>query len=113
MEVTPGHLERLYVFSLMWSVGALLELGGRRRLEHWLRSQEALALDLPPLSGTDDTMFDYYVTSDGEDAHFHLYVAHENSFICMVKLLHVKLKWKFSCVKEANCFFFKYRVLNF
>lgn len=89
VEVTPGHLERLYVFSLMWSVGAPLELGGRRRLEHWLRSQETLALDLPPLSGTADTMFDYYVTSDGEDTYFHLYVAHENSFIyvaCKIKM---------------------------
>ncbi|EPQ10653.1 Dynein heavy chain 5, axonemal [Myotis brandtii] len=70
VEVTPGHLGRLYVFSLMWSMGALLELGGRRRLEHWLWSQEALALDLPPVSGTNDTMFDYYVTSDGKWMHW-------------------------------------------
>uniref|UniRef100_A0A8D0WVB3 Dynein axonemal heavy chain 5 n=1 Tax=Sus scrofa TaxID=9823 RepID=A0A8D0WVB3_PIG len=69
-EVTPEHLGRLYVFSLMWSVGAVLELDGRRRLEHWLRSQEMLALDLPPLAGPDDTMFDYYVTSDGKWMHW-------------------------------------------
>uniref|UniRef100_A0A8D0U4X3 AAA+ ATPase domain-containing protein n=1 Tax=Sus scrofa TaxID=9823 RepID=A0A8D0U4X3_PIG len=69
-EVTPEHLGRLYVFSLMWSVGAVLELDGRRRLEHWLRSQEMLALDLPPLAGPDDTMFDYYVTPDGKWMHW-------------------------------------------
>ena len=44
----------------------MLELDGRRRMERWLRSQERLALDLPPLAGSDDTMFDYYVASDGE-----------------------------------------------
>lgn len=71
MEVTPEHLGRLYVFSLMWSVGAALELDGRRRLELWLRSQDALTLDLPPPAGPDGTMFDYYVTSDGEDPRYH------------------------------------------
>ena len=65
-EVTAEHLERLYIFSLMWSVGAVLEPDGRRRVEHWLRSREMLALDLPPLAGPDDTMFDYYVGLDGE-----------------------------------------------
>ncbi|GAB5567371.1 dynein axonemal heavy chain 8 isoform X1 [Prionailurus iriomotensis] len=69
-EVTPEHLGRLYVFSLMWSVGAVLELEGRRRVEHWLRSQEALTLDLPPLAGTDDTMFDYHVSSSGQWLHW-------------------------------------------
>ncbi|TKC53227.1 hypothetical protein EI555_007550, partial [Monodon monoceros] len=69
-EVTPEHLGRLYVFSLMWSVGAVLELDGRRRMEHWLCSQERLALDLPPLAGPDDTMFDYYVASDGKWMHW-------------------------------------------
>lgn len=66
VEVTPEHLGRLYVFSLMWSIGALLEPEGRRRVEHWLRSQEGLTLDLPPPQGTEDTMFDYYVSSTGE-----------------------------------------------
>ncbi|KAF0871450.1 DYH5 protein, partial [Crocuta crocuta] len=70
VEVTPEHLGRLYVFSLMWSIGAVLELEGRRRIEHWLRSQEALTLDLPPLAGTDDTMFDYYVSSSGQWLHW-------------------------------------------
>ncbi|KAM8815689.1 dynein axonemal heavy chain 5 isoform 1-T1 [Rhynchonycteris naso] len=70
VEVTPVHLGRLYVFSLMWSVGALLELDGRRRLEHWLRSQGTMTLDLPPLAWPGDTMFDYYVTSDGQWTHW-------------------------------------------
>ncbi|XP_043743727.1 dynein axonemal heavy chain 5 [Cervus elaphus] len=69
-EVTAEHLERLYIFSLMWSVGAVLEPDGRRRVEHWLRSREMLALDLPPLAGPDDSMFDYYVGSDGKWMHW-------------------------------------------
>ncbi|XP_075396980.1 dynein axonemal heavy chain 5 [Tenrec ecaudatus] len=69
-EVTSEHLGRLYVFSLMWSIGAILELDGRRRVEHWLRSQDALTLDLPTLVGEEDTMFDYYVTPDGKWMHW-------------------------------------------
>ncbi|EPY86356.1 dynein heavy chain 5, axonemal [Camelus ferus] len=69
-EVTAEHLGRLFVFALMWSVGAVLELDGRRRLELWLRSREAGALDLPPLAGPDDTVFDYYVASDGQWMHW-------------------------------------------
>ncbi|XP_057352291.1 dynein axonemal heavy chain 5 isoform X2 [Manis pentadactyla] len=70
VEATAEHLGRLYVFSLMWSIGALLEPDGRRRVEHWLRAPETPDLDLPPPAGTDDTMFDYYVTSDGEWMHW-------------------------------------------
>lgn len=86
MEVGPEHLGKLYVFSLMWSIGALLELEGRRRLEHWLHSQEALTLDLPPVAETEATMFDYYVTTDGEHGLFHSHVTHRNSYFQMVNI---------------------------
>uniref|UniRef100_G3T979 Dynein axonemal heavy chain 5 n=1 Tax=Loxodonta africana TaxID=9785 RepID=G3T979_LOXAF len=69
-EITSEHLGRLYIFSLMWSIGAVLELDGRRRVEHWLRSQDSLTLDLPTLGGVEDTMFDYYVTLDGKWMHW-------------------------------------------
>uniref|UniRef100_A0A5F8GJ93 Dynein axonemal heavy chain 5 n=1 Tax=Monodelphis domestica TaxID=13616 RepID=A0A5F8GJ93_MONDO len=69
-EITSEHLERLYVFSLMWSIGALLELEDRYKMENWLRCHEKLKLDLPHLSGNEDTMFDYYVTTDGKWMHW-------------------------------------------
>lgn len=64
--MTPKYLERLYIFSLMWSVGALLELEDRCKMEHWFRKHATIKLDLPSIpEGSEDTMFDYYVASDG------------------------------------------------
>ncbi|XP_008567303.1 PREDICTED: dynein heavy chain 5, axonemal, partial [Galeopterus variegatus] len=71
-EVSPEHLARLYVFALLWSVGAVLEPDGRRRLELWLRARPAalhLHLHLPP-EGPGDTVYDYYVTPDGKWTHW-------------------------------------------
>ncbi|XP_078247829.1 dynein axonemal heavy chain 5 isoform X3 [Pogona vitticeps] len=70
-EITAEFLERLYIFSLMWSIGALLELEDRRKMENWLRGHETIKLDLPTIpEGSEDTMFDYYVTSDGKWMHW-------------------------------------------
>ncbi|XP_047906156.2 dynein axonemal heavy chain 5 isoform X2 [Anser cygnoides] len=70
-ELTPKHLERLYIFSLMWCVGALLELEDRCKMEHWLRNHATIKLDLPCIpEGSEDTMFDYYVASDGNWMHW-------------------------------------------
>lgn len=65
-ELSREHLERLYVFALMWSTGALLELDDRRKMEIWLRGNDSICLNLPniPLD-SEDTMFDYHVTADG------------------------------------------------
>nr|XP_013808177.1 PREDICTED: dynein heavy chain 5, axonemal isoform X2 [Apteryx mantelli mantelli] len=70
-ELTPNYLERLYIFSLMWSVGALLELEDKCKMEHWLRNHATRKLDLPCIpEGSEDTMFDYYVASDGKWMHW-------------------------------------------
>uniref|UniRef100_A0A8B9IM28 Dynein axonemal heavy chain 5 n=1 Tax=Anser cygnoides TaxID=8845 RepID=A0A8B9IM28_ANSCY len=70
-ELTPKHLERLYIFSLMWCVGALLELEDRCKMEHWLRNHATIKLDLPCIpEGSEDTIFDYYVASDGNWMHW-------------------------------------------
>lgn len=65
-ELSREHLERLYVFSLMWSTGAGLELDSRKKLEIWLRGNSNITLNLPDIpADSEDTMFDYYVTDDG------------------------------------------------
>uniref|UniRef100_A0A8C3EUT6 Dynein axonemal heavy chain 5 n=1 Tax=Corvus moneduloides TaxID=1196302 RepID=A0A8C3EUT6_CORMO len=74
-ELTPKYLERLYIFSLMWSVGALLELEDRCKMEYWLRNHATVKLDLPCIpEGSEDTMFDYYVASDGTWMHWNTHV---------------------------------------
>ncbi|ERE85885.1 dynein heavy chain 5, axonemal [Cricetulus griseus] len=69
-EVGPEHLGKLFVFAMMWSVGAVLELEGRRRLELWLSSREVPTPHLPQLTDPGDTMFDYYVAPDGSWRHW-------------------------------------------
>uniref|UniRef100_A0A2K6MIB6 Dynein axonemal heavy chain 5 n=1 Tax=Rhinopithecus bieti TaxID=61621 RepID=A0A2K6MIB6_RHIBE len=69
-EVSQAHLGRLFVFALLWSAGAALELDGRHRLELWLRARPAGTLELPPPAGPGDTAFDYYVAPDGTWTHW-------------------------------------------
>uniref|UniRef100_A0A2I3GCS9 Dynein axonemal heavy chain 5 n=1 Tax=Nomascus leucogenys TaxID=61853 RepID=A0A2I3GCS9_NOMLE len=69
-EVSRAHLGRLFVFALLWSAGAALELDGRRRLELWLRNRPAGTLELPPPASPGDTAFDYYVAPDGTWMHW-------------------------------------------
>uniref|UniRef100_A0A673YAG8 Dynein axonemal heavy chain 5 n=1 Tax=Salmo trutta TaxID=8032 RepID=A0A673YAG8_SALTR len=70
-EVSRQHVVRLYVFALMWSIGALLELEDRRKMESWLRGNDNIHLDLPDIpSDSEDTMFDYHVTTDGHWVHW-------------------------------------------
>jgi dynein heavy chain len=54
-------LGRLYVFALMWSVGALLELFDRKKLEDFI--MEKKNLDLPPIKG-EETIFEYVVNAE-------------------------------------------------
>lgn len=66
-DLSREFLERLYVFALMWSTGAVLELDDRRKMEIWLRGNKSIHLNLPDIPpDSEDTMFDYYVTADGK-----------------------------------------------
>ncbi|CAF0837526.1 unnamed protein product [Adineta steineri] len=63
-QLTVPHVERLYVFALMWSFGAFLELDGRAHLQDYiLNNPDAnFHLDTPTLAAdSEDTIFDYFV----------------------------------------------------
>lgn len=57
------HLERLFVFSLMWSLGALLELEDRDNLEVFIRGHNS-NIDVPQTQAG-ETMFEYMVNPSG------------------------------------------------
>ena len=69
--LTKEHVTRLYVFAVMWSIGALLELDERLKLQEYiLDNNDHLELDLPALiEGANDTIFDYYVNKEGKVIH--------------------------------------------
>ncbi|XP_013395857.1 dynein heavy chain 5, axonemal-like [Lingula anatina] len=58
---SANHLERIFIFALMWSIGALLELEDRAKMEEFLKSHES-HLDLPPVKG-EETIFEYVVSA--------------------------------------------------
>ncbi|XP_019488822.1 PREDICTED: dynein heavy chain 8, axonemal, partial [Hipposideros armiger] len=64
------HLHKLFVFGLMWSLGAPLELESRDKLEAFLRNHGS-KLDLPKIpKGTNQTMYEFYVTDYGDWEHW-------------------------------------------
>ncbi len=67
MCLAPMHLEKLYIFALMWSVGALLELEDRAKMEAFLVEQGTL--NLPPVQ-ENETIFEYSVNDDGQWQHW-------------------------------------------
>ncbi|VDN95862.1 unnamed protein product [Rodentolepis nana] len=64
-------LERFYIFALMWSIGALLELDDRERLEKFMRTELDIKLDLPIVDETkSETIFEYFVDNNGNWVHW-------------------------------------------
>jgi len=66
-QLTREHYERIYIFTVMWSVGAYLELDDRAKIEEYMRSAEDFKLDMPKIpDGSEATMFEYLVDEKGE-----------------------------------------------
>ena len=67
--ISSIYLGRLYVFSLIWSVGAYLEREDRSAFDGHMRRNFA-SLPLPPKGNCDeDTIFDFVVAADGIGIH--------------------------------------------
>uniref|UniRef100_A0A8C3GNK9 Dynein axonemal heavy chain 8 n=1 Tax=Cairina moschata TaxID=8855 RepID=A0A8C3GNK9_CAIMO len=67
---TISHLHKLFSFGIMWSLGALLELDSREKLEAFIRAHDN-KLDLPEIpAGTNQTMYEFYVTDYGDWEHW-------------------------------------------
>ncbi|XP_071095783.1 dynein axonemal heavy chain 8-like [Haliotis cracherodii] len=62
------HLERLFIFALMWSLGALLELEDRVKMEAFMVAHSS-KLSLPPFK-EGETIFEYLVNEQGEWEHW-------------------------------------------
>ena len=63
---SPDHYERVFLFCLTWSVGALLDLKDRTALDAELAS---FGSNLPPRENG-DTIFEYLVDAVGKWVHW-------------------------------------------
>ncbi|KAI3381764.1 hypothetical protein SNEBB_005804 [Seison nebaliae] len=65
--IEKAHLEKLIIFSLMWSMGALLELPDRYRFEEFIFDKFS---DMPLPTIESGSLFDFYVKPNGEWDHW-------------------------------------------
>lgn len=64
-RVARQQLERLYVFAVVWSIGAFLEKEDRAKLDKYLTTHFS-HLALPPRkNNSEETVFDFVVGADG------------------------------------------------
>lgn len=59
-------LQKIYVFSLMWSIGAFLEISDRHKFEEYLRDNSDYYLDLPVIETPNTSIFDFHVNAEGK-----------------------------------------------
>ncbi|KAJ1563094.1 Dynein heavy chain 5, axonemal [Cladochytrium tenue] len=69
-QISADHLERLYVFAMFWSLGALLELDERKKLQSFML-EKAPDLKYPPIDpASQDTFYEYLVSETGQWIHW-------------------------------------------
>ncbi|XP_048268511.1 dynein axonemal heavy chain 8 [Bombus terrestris] len=62
------HIEKIFLFSLMWSLGAVLELDERNALQEFLLNHQSKCNW--PKCKEDETIFEYLVSDDGQWIHW-------------------------------------------
>ncbi|KAE8597580.1 hypothetical protein XENTR_v10016521 [Xenopus tropicalis] len=67
-QPSQEHVARLFIFAVMWSIGALLELDDRMKMETFLQDHSA-PLELPTVSG-DQTIFEFVIDENGQWQHW-------------------------------------------
>ncbi|KAJ7333061.1 Dynein heavy chain 8, axonemal [Desmophyllum pertusum] len=67
--LSATHLSRLFVFALMWGVGALLEIEDRTKMEEFLMKHKKLSLPVID-PGSQDTIFEFVVDNSGNWEHW-------------------------------------------
>lgn len=63
-SLSSSHYERLFLFCLMWSVGALLELKDRAKMQEFVTTHES-NLDWPKCD-SEETIFEFGVGPNGQ-----------------------------------------------
>ena len=67
-SIGKQQIEKLVVFSIMWSVGALLEISDRVKMEEFMKQTCNRYLPIVD-EGSGDTIFEYTVDSEGNKKH--------------------------------------------
>ncbi|KAI5704390.1 hypothetical protein M8J75_004799 [Diaphorina citri] len=67
-RLEKDHYEKCFLFSLMWSLGAVLELDDRSKFEAFVLSHKSKLNWPKPSAG--DTIFEFKVTQDGQWEHW-------------------------------------------
>ncbi|XP_053396215.1 dynein axonemal heavy chain 5-like isoform X3 [Mercenaria mercenaria] len=66
-DIPKEHLEKLILFAIMWSLGALLEQNDRKKIEEIIKSNSSV--ELPQCEG-EDTIFEFVVGENGKWEHW-------------------------------------------
>nr|XP_031825788.1 dynein heavy chain 8, axonemal [Nomia melanderi] len=66
--LTTYHIEKIFLFSVMWSLGAVLELEERNALQEFLVNHESKC-NWPRIK-EDETIFEYLVSDNGDWLHW-------------------------------------------
>lgn len=64
-RLSAEHLHRLYIFSLVWGIGAFLENDDRRQYDEFLRNKFT-SYDFPEPFDINVSVLDFYVNIEGE-----------------------------------------------